>query len=77
MNYEKTHSLTAIEEVIDKHRFQLLRDTLVPRVMMSSLLISWYLILKEMELRNLRLVAKSILDNISLDGAKNLLVAPS
>ncbi|MCL0069823.1 V-type ATPase subunit [Dehalococcoidia bacterium] len=77
VNYEKTHSLTAIEEVIDKHRFQLLRDTLVPRVMMSSLLISWYLILKEMELRNLRLVAKSILDNISLDGAKNLLVAPS
>ncbi|MCL0029347.1 V-type ATPase subunit [Dehalococcoidia bacterium] len=77
VNYEKTHSLTAIEEVIDKHRFQLLRDTLVPRVMMSSLLISWYLILKEMELRNLRLVAKSLLDNISLDGAKSLLVGPS
>ncbi|MCL0092479.1 V-type ATPase subunit [Dehalococcoidia bacterium] len=77
VNYEKTHSLTAIEEVIDKHRFQLLRDTLVPRVMMSSLLISWYLTLKEMELRNLRLVAKSLLDNISLDGAKSLLVGPS
>jgi len=76
VNYEKTHSLTAIEEVIDKHKFQLLRDTLMPRVM-SSLLIVWYLILKEMELRNLRLVAKSLLDNISLDGAKNLLVAPS
>ncbi|HAZ31211.1 MAG TPA: hypothetical protein DCY61_00650 [Dehalococcoidia bacterium] len=76
VNYEKTHSLTAIEEVIDKHKFQLLRDILMPRVM-SSLLIVWYLILKEMELRNLRLVGKSLLDNIPLDGAKSLLVAPS
>ena len=74
VNYEKTRSLTAIEEAIDKHRFQLLKGTLGTRAMMSSLLISWYLILKEMELRNLRLVAKSLLDN--LEGAKNLLVAP-
>lgn len=74
VNYEKTHSLTAIEEVIEKHKFELLRDILMPRVM-SSLLIVWYLILKEMELRNLRLVAKSLLDN--LEGAKSLLVGPS
>ncbi|MBT9159587.1 MAG: V-type ATPase subunit [Dehalococcoidia bacterium] len=74
VSYEKTHSLTAIEEVIDKHKFQLLRDILMPRVM-SSLLMPWYLILKEMELRNLRLVAKSLLDN--LEGAKNLLVVNS
>jgi V/A-type H+-transporting ATPase subunit C len=76
VNYEKAHSLTAIEEVIDKHKFQLLKDILMPRLM-SPLVIVWYLILKEMELRNLRLVAKSLLDNISLDGAKNLLVVPS
>lgn len=76
VNYEKTHSLTAIEEVIDKHKFQLLRDILMPRVM-SSLLIPWYLLLKEIELRNLRLVGKCLLDNMPLDGVKNLLVAPS
>jgi V/A-type H+-transporting ATPase subunit C len=76
LNYEKTHSLTVVEEVINKHKFQLLKDILMPKTM-SSLVIVWYLILKEMELRNLRLVAKSLLDSISLDGAKNLLVAPS
>jgi len=75
-NYERTHSLTAIEEVIHKHKFRLLRDILMLR-MMSSLVIAWYLILKETELRNLRLVAKSLLDNLSLEGVKNLLVAPS
>ncbi|MBT9141587.1 MAG: V-type ATP synthase subunit C [Dehalococcoidia bacterium] len=74
VNYEKTHSLTAIEEVIDKHKFQLLRDILMPRLM-SSVVMFWYLILKETELRNLRLVAKSLLDNLEV--AKNLLVAPS
>jgi V/A-type H+-transporting ATPase subunit C len=75
VNYEKTHSLTAIEEVIDKHKFQLFKDILMPKLM-SPLVMVWYLILKEMELRNLRLIAKFLLDHIPLDGAKNLLVVP-
>jgi vacuolar-type H+-ATPase subunit C/Vma6 len=38
---------------------------------------AWYLVLKEIELRDLRLIAKSLLDNISLEGIRDLLVAPS
>jgi len=72
-SYNRTKSITAVEEVIDKHQFQLLREMLSPRVM-TPLMIVWYLIVKELEVRNLRLVLKAAFDNIAMEEIKDYLV---
>lgn len=74
--YNRTHSITAVEETIDKYKFSLVRELLSPRVL-SPLVVVWYLIIKEIELRNLRLILKATFDNISLEEIKHYLVAPS
>jgi vacuolar-type H+-ATPase subunit C/Vma6 len=68
--------VTVIEEIIDKHKFRLIKEILSPRVL-SPLVIIWYLILKEIEIRNLRLILKAAFDNISLDEIKDYLVLSS
>ena len=73
VNYEKNQRLTVINEVIDKHQFRMARETLAPKLM-SPLTAVWYLILKELELRNMRLIAKALLDNIPLDEVEDFLV---
>jgi len=72
-NYDKTKSITAIDEIIDKHKFRMLKEMLSPRVL-SPLVMIWYLILKEVEIRNLRLVLKAILDGVAVQEIKNYLV---
>jgi vacuolar-type H+-ATPase subunit C/Vma6 len=75
-NYDRSKSVTAIEEILDKHKFRLIKEILSPRVL-SPLVIIWYLILKEIEIRNLRLILKAAFDNISLDEIKDYLVLSS
>jgi vacuolar-type H+-ATPase subunit C/Vma6 len=72
-NYDKTKSITAVDEIIDKHKFRMLKEMLSPRVL-SPLVMAWYLILKEVEVRNLRLVLKAIVDGVSVQEIKNYLV---
>ncbi len=72
-SYNRTKSITAVEEIIDRHRFQLLKEMLSPRVM-SPLVIAWYLTVKEVEIRNLRLIIKAAFDGISVDEIKEYLV---
>ncbi len=72
-SYDKTKSITAVGELIDKHKFRLLKEILSPRVL-SPLMIAWYLIIKEVEIRNLRLVLKMIVDGMPLEGIKEYLV---
>jgi len=74
--YDRTGSVTVIDEIIEKHKFRLSKEILSPRLL-SPLLIAWYLILKEIEIRNLRLILKMTLDNIDLEEIKNYLVLPS
>lgn len=71
--YSKTKSITAVEEAIDKHKFRLLREILSPRVM-TPLMIVWYLIVKEVEIKNLRLVLKAAFDNIPVEDIEGYLV---
>ena len=71
--HNKTQSITVVEETIDKYKFSMLKELLSPRVL-SPLAVVWYLILKEVELRNLRLILKAIFDNISLEEIKPYLV---
>ncbi|MDD5591104.1 MAG: V-type ATPase subunit [Dehalococcoidales bacterium] len=71
--YNRSKSITTVEEIIDRHRFQLLKEMLSPRVM-SPLVIAWYLTVKEVEIRNLRLIIKAVFDDISVDEIKEYLV---
>ncbi len=75
-SYDRTKSITIVEEIIEKHKFKLSKEILSPRVL-SPLMIAWYLILKEVEIRNLRLILKVMFDNISVEEISNYLVLPS
>jgi vacuolar-type H+-ATPase subunit C/Vma6 len=72
-SYEKTTNITAVEEIINKHKFRLLKEILSPRIL-SPLVMAWYLILKESEIRNLRTVLKAIADGMPLEEIKDYLV---
>ena len=75
-SYDRTKSIAVIEEIIEKHKFKLTKEILSPRVL-SPLMIAWYLILKEVEIRNLRLILKAMFDNIPVEEIRNYLVLPS
>lgn len=72
-SYDRSKSITAVEEIVDKHKFRLLREMLSP-VVLSPLVMAWYLILKEVEVRNLRLILKAIADSMPVDEIKRYLV---
>lgn len=74
--YNRTHSITCIEEIFARHMFVSIRELLSPRSL-SPLLVIWYLFLKETELKELRLVLKSKIDNVPLDEIKPYLVNAS
>lgn len=71
--YERTKSITAVDEIIDKHQFRMLKEMLSPRVL-SPLVMAWYIILKEIEIRNVRLIIKTIIDGVPSQGIENCLV---
>lgn len=72
--YGRTRSITAVEEIIDKHKFRLLKEILSPRVL-TPLVIAWYLIVKEVEIRNLRLILKATFDGIPVEEVREYLVS--
>jgi len=72
-SYEKTKSITVVEEIINKHKFSLLKEMMSPRVL-SPLVMAWYLILKEVEIRNLRLILKAMVDGVPVEETKDYLV---
>ncbi len=71
--YDKTKSVTVVDEVIERHKFATLRDLLSPRVL-SPLVMAWYLILKDTEVRNLRLILKAIYDGVAVEEVKRYLL---
>ncbi len=75
-SYDRTKSITVVGEIIERCKFRLSKEILSPRVL-SPLMIAWYLILKEIEIRNLRLILKAMFDNISVEEIRNCLVLTS
>lgn len=75
-SYDRTKSIAVVDEIIEKHKFKLAKEILSLR-MLSPLMIAWYLILKEVEIRNLRLILKAMFDNIPVEEIRNCLVLPS
>jgi len=75
-SYNRTQSITSVEEIIDKYKFSLVKEILSPRVL-SPLVMAWYLVLKELEIRNLRLILKAMFDNIPVEEIRQYLVLAS
>ena len=72
--YEKGGEITAVDKVTEKHRFRMLKDLLSPRILSTSNML-WYLLLKELEIRNLRLTFKMLADGIPAAEIKDLVIA--
>ena len=75
-SYDRTKNIAVVDEIIEKHKLRLSQEILSPRVL-SPLMIAWYLILKEVEIRNLRLILKAMFDNTPVEEIRNCLVLPS
>jgi vacuolar-type H+-ATPase subunit C/Vma6 len=75
-SYQKTRSATAIEGIVDRYGFRLLTGML-SRSLMSPLIIVWYLVLKEAEIKNLRLIFKAAFDGRSPEEIRDTLVMTS
>ncbi len=71
--YGKTKRVNVVEEVIDRHRYRLLKEVLSPRVL-TPLVIAWYLTIKELEVRNLRLVLKAVFDAVPVEEIREYLI---
>lgn len=72
-SYELSKNIATIDEVIEKYRFLLTKEMLSPHVL-SLVAVLWYLIIKEVELRNLRLIIKGMFDNLSFNDIRRYLV---
>ncbi len=75
-SYDKTRNVTTFDEIIERNKFALLKGILSVKIM-SPLMIIWYLILKENEVRNIRIILKTLFDGGTVEGIKNSLVLAS
>ncbi|UCC16247.1 MAG: V-type ATPase subunit [Dehalococcoidales bacterium] len=71
--YEKDGNISIINESIEKLKFTVFREILSPKIM-SPAVIVWYVILKEIEIRNVRLILKAVMDNIPLEEIRDYMV---
>jgi len=72
--YEKGADITAVDKVTEKHRFRMLKDLLSTRILSTANML-WYLLLKELEIRNLRLIFKMLADGIPPAEIRDLVIA--
>lgn len=75
-NFDKVKNVTAFDEIIDRDKFRLLKEMLSVRIM-SPLMVVWYLILKEAEIRNIRIIMKTLFDGGAVEEIRNSLVLAS
>ncbi|MDY6907020.1 MAG: V-type ATPase subunit [Chloroflexota bacterium] len=74
--YERTRDRSIVAWVVEGHRVRLLKGLLAPRVL-SPVMALYYLVLKEAEIRNMRLILKAMSDGIPVDETRNYLVLAS
>lgn len=72
-SYEKEQTVAVIDRVMGTYQFRLLRDILSPRALSPCNLL-WYLIIKETEIRNVRIILKSVEDGIELSDVRDYLI---
>ena len=73
--WARNASAAVVEDVLSRHRFNLLREALAMRLL-SPVLIAWYLALKEAETRNVRLLLKAKFDELAEERVRESLVPP-
>jgi V/A-type H+-transporting ATPase subunit C len=71
--FEKDGDISIINESTEKLRFTILQEILSPKIMSPAVII-WYVILKEIEIRNIRLILKAVMDDIPLEEIREYLV---
>jgi vacuolar-type H+-ATPase subunit C/Vma6 len=71
--WAKSASAAAVEDVLARHRFTLVREALAMRLL-SPVLVAWYVVLKEAEARNVRLLLKARFDDLPEDRVRESLV---
>jgi len=71
--YEKDGDISIINESIEKLKFTIIKEILSPKIMSPAVMI-WYVILKEIEVRNVRLILKAVMDTIQLEEIRDYLV---
>lgn len=71
--YEKDGNISIIDESIEKLKFTIIKEIVSPKIMSPAVII-WYVIVKEIEVRNVRLVLKAVMDNIRLEEIRDYLV---
>jgi V/A-type H+-transporting ATPase subunit C len=72
-SYGRNKNITAVGDIADRYEFEKLHDILSLKLM-SPVMVIWYLILKETEIRNIRLVVRALFDNIPLEQIRDYLV---
>lgn len=74
--YKRTKDITIIEKIIEKQKLTAVKEILWLKVL-SPVMIAWYLIVKEIEMRNVRLILRGVIDRVPLDEIREFLVLPS
>ena len=71
--WERTGLLGVIDTEIEKHRLAVLHELLAPQVA-PAVVMAWFLVVKEIELRNLRLALAAVEDGHGLDAVRRQLL---
>jgi len=72
--YEKDKDINIIDTITEKYGFHMLKNLLSPRVLSPSTMI-WYLLMKEREIRNVRLVLRMLTDGIPGEEIRDMVIA--
>lgn len=75
-NFEKERDISVIDRTIEKYKVRLLSELLSPRAL-SPCNLFWYLLVKEFEIRNMRLIIKTLMDGIPSSEVQDYVVTPS
>jgi len=75
-NFEKEGNIAVVDRIIEKHKIRLLGDLLSPRALSPCNLL-WYLIVKEREIQNVRIMFKTFIDGLPLSEIRDYLVTVS
>jgi len=71
--YNRTKQVTVIGDIIDRYELETVRRAIAARLM-SPVLIIWYIILKEIEVRNMRMIFRAIFDKVPIEQIRDYLV---
>jgi V/A-type H+-transporting ATPase subunit C len=75
-NFEKERVVSVVDRTIEKYKVRLLRELLSPRALSPCNLL-WYLLVKEFEIRNVRLIIKTLMDGIPSSEIQDYVVTAS